>query len=194
METITLASASARRSDILNQIRIPHIIAPQDVDESFDHQADARENAVRLAEDKLESCSRNWPESRWILAADTFIVLEGEYIGKPDGRQEAKEMLLRFAGKTQRVITGVAIRSAALDKTLSRYAETDVTFGQFGEDEADWYLDNEEWEGIAGAYRIQGLAAVLVDHISGSYSNVMGLPIHLIYGMLRTLNYQFTAV
>lgn len=174
-------------------MHIPHIIRPQDVDERFDPASPPEQNALRLAGDKLEACRTNCPESGWILAADTFIVLENEYIGKPADRPEAKAMLMHFSGKTQRVITGVSIFSRKSGHTLNRTAETDVTFRILTEPEIDWYLDNEEWEGIAGAYRIQGLAAFMVETINGSYSNVMGLPIHLIYGMFRELNYQFGA-
>jgi septum formation protein len=194
VETIALASASARRAELLNQIHIPFRILPQDTDEQFDPKTNAKDNAIRLATDKLEACKTRHPEQKWILAADTFIELEGKFIGKPANRNEARSMLQSFSGKTQKVITGVALWSAAEPNLLASAAETDVHFSILKESEIDWYLDTADWQGVAGAYKIQGLAAVLVDYISGSYSNVMGLPIHLIYGMLRKLNYQFTAV
>ena len=150
-------------------------------------------NVVRIAREKAESVlpsTRTTSESAaWVLAADTVIELDGRVLGKPRDREDARTMLSSLAGRTHRVITGVCIARGAARLTDS--AETLVEFAGLSDAEIEWYLASCEWEGVAGAYRIQGRGACLIERIDGSYSNVMGLPIRLVYGMLTALNYPF---
>ncbi len=193
MELISLASASPRRAQLLEQLGLPFRTVLQDTEEVF-NQKSAAHNAARIAEEKIKACQNSHPDSQWIIGADTFICFKGKMTGKPADREEARSMIAGFSGKTHKVITGVSVYSAKSSKTLCSCASTSVIFRKLGRDEIEWYLDSGEWQGAAGSYRIQEKGAVLVRKIIGSYSNVMGLPIQLIYVMLRELGYGFTAV
>jgi septum formation protein len=129
-----------------------------------------------------------------LLAADTVVTVAGEILEKPADRSEARRMLELLSGRTHQVVTGVAVAwldgdagtvaSAPADRIgmpaiLARSCETHVTFATLLRPEMDHYLDSD-----AGGYRVQGLAARYVTHLSGSYSNVVGLPLHLVYAIL----------
>lgn len=183
MAELVLASGSQRRAEILRRLGIPFSMAPQDIDETF-AGADPHSEAIRLAGEKLDSLlTRRGPEVAWALAADTFILCDGDFIGKPSDRHQAAEFLSLLSDREHRVITGLAMHGPKLG-TTSMSVETRVLFGHLSRREIDWYLDTEEWRDAAGAYRIQEKGAVLVEGIEGSYSNVMGLPIRGFYGML----------
>ena len=192
MDLIHLASASPRRAHILKQLGIPFKAVPQETEEIFNRKS-AVHNARRIAKEKIYACRRNHPDFHWIIGADTFIFFKGRMTGKPTDREEAFSMIRRFSGKSHKVITGVSVYSGESQKTLTGTASTSVLFRRLTENEINWYLDTGEWQGAAGGYRIQEKGAVLVRRINGSYSNVMGLPIQLIYGMLKELGYGLTA-
>ena len=184
MDKIILASASPRRQEILKQMGICFEVKPQDVDESFTGRPPADE-AVHLAQKKAESYLAAFPDgsSRWVLAADTFIALDKNFIGKPSDREGARKMLEMLSGRTHQVISGIALNIPDAGMKTA-HCITDVLFAALTSDEIEWYLDTNEWEGAAAAYRIQEKGAAFVESITGSYSNVMGLPINTIYGML----------
>ncbi|MDC7127304.1 MAG: Maf family protein [Spirochaetales bacterium] len=186
MNEIILASASPRRQELVKQMGLNCIILPQNVDETFESY-NAEEEAVRIAQKKAESCKIS---DRWVFAADTFIEQDGKLIGKPSNREEAKIMLQNFSGCTHSVITGLALK-APLRTIQTAICRTDVIFTEMTNDEIDWYLNTEEWKGVAGAYRIQGKGAFFIESLKGSYSNVMGLPIRTFYGMLKSNNFNF---
>lgn len=212
---IFLASASPRRAELLEQLGLPFQVCPQDVDESFSGESAledalleearpekansgdaASREASRLAERKLLALmdsKKNAPPF-WGLGADTFIVLPadrgGEFLGKPAGAAEAQAMLTRLSGKTHRVITGIALTTPG-GKIIRKSETTLVRFAPLSPREIQWYLASGEWEGAAGAYRIQGRGGALVESITGSYSNVVGLPLRLLYGILLANNYPF---
>jgi len=191
MGKIILASASPRRQEILNQMGIEYDIMPQDVDESFKGLPPADE-AAGIAVKKVNSCLNSLDSSSdpWILGADTFVVLGEEYLGKPSNRSEAGKMLQMLSGQTHQVITGLALNVPAQGiKTASCF--TDVTFSPMSESEIQWYLNQNEWLGVAASYRIQEKGALFVSSVRGSYSNVMGLPINAFYGMLVSHKFNF---
>ncbi len=190
-ETIIIASASPRRHDILRQMGLKFEAKPQNVDETFTGRA-PEDEAVHLAEKKALSCLESEKEAsmRWLIAADTFIAADNILLGKPNNRTEARRMLEILSGKTHRVITGLALGVPG-KKIQTACCTTEVKFSLISDAEIDWYLDTGEWKGAAAAYRIQEKGAVFVESISGSYSNVMGLPINTIYGMLRANNFNF---
>lgn len=190
MERLVLASASQRRREILLQMGLSFSVIPAEVDESFIIGADPRDESLRLAEKKARAVALALPDKVYVLGADTFIVFKGKWIGKPANREEAGEMLKAFSGRTHRVVTGLALLCGKKPPLLD-YAVTDVTFRQLSEREIDWYLNTEEWAGVAGAYRIQEQGACFITSLTGSYSNVMGLPIHTFYGMLLNINFPF---
>ncbi len=150
------------------------------------------EGAVRvIAERKAEAARRTESSDRfdWILAADTVILDRAELIGKPADADEAAGLLRRFSGGTHRVLTGVALFVRSVGVLVSECTGTDVRFAPLSEEEVRWYVATGEWIGAAGGYRIQERGSCLVEEIRGSYSNVMGLPIRTIYGMVRTYGY-----
>jgi septum formation protein len=186
MDKLILASASPRRQEILKQMGLVFSVQPQDVDESFSGlSADAE--ASRLAKKKVSACLE---KDQWILGADTFIVYKDRFIGKPENRSDAHDMLNKLSGKTHSVITGLAlcIPSGEIETAVCR---TEVKFSVMSSAEIEWYLEQNEWQGAAAAYRIQQKGAMFIESISGSYSNVMGLPINTFYGMLSSNNYNF---
>ena len=139
----------------------------------------------------------------WILGADTIIELDGRIMGKPASADEARTMLSSLSAKEHRVLTGVSLLKASIENPASskstlvidkpKFAtECDVTlvrFSKLSNDEIEWYLRSCEWRDAAGSYKIQQKGACLVESIFGSYSNVVGLPIRRIYGMLLEQNF-----
>ena len=121
-----------------------------------------------------------------ILAADTVVATLGEILEKPTDLDDAARMLRMLSGRTHQVVTGLAVIGSRDDSggVTTRYAESHVTFAELSEDQIIDYLDSNEWQGVAGAYRIQGVAARFITHLSGSYSNVVGLPLHLVSSIL----------
>ena len=193
MDTVVLASASPRRQELLKQMGIPFIVCAEEIDESWDGSGDILEFACRLAKKKIESVltKRLVRGSRWFIGADTLVICGKRILGKPKNREEAESFLKFIAGKSHRVITGVAL----YDRHTDRYDYTSETawvrFAPLEEEEVQWYLNTGEWQGVAGGYRIQQRAACFVESLRGNYSTVMGLPIRSIYVILKRNNYPF---
>jgi septum formation protein len=176
-ESIYLASASPRRSQLLNQIGVLHEVFPVDLDEARLPGEPPRVYVERLARDKARAAAAalaGRPE-RPVLAADTSVVLGDDIFGKPADAAECVRMLTTLGGRTHEVMTGIAVlaRGALLaDVSVSR-----VTFRRIGEDECRRYWASGEPRDKAGGYAVQGLAAVFVERLEGSFSGVMGLPL-----------------
>jgi septum formation protein len=176
--TLCLASASPRRSALLDQIRVAHLIDPADIDESRTSDEAPPDYVLRLARAKAEHVwQRRTATSRLpVLAADTAVVIGGEILGKPADRNEGLAMLARLSGRTHEVLTAIAVRGAqglATALSVSRVRFRDVTPA-----EGARYWDSGEPADKAGGYAVQGLGAVFIAELSGSYSGVMGLPLH----------------
>lgn len=136
----------------------------------------------RLAREKAQAVRPRHPDAA-ILGADTTVVIDGLILGKPEDDNEARAMLARLSGRAHDVLTGVAlIRNGRL---MSAVETTRVRFAQLSDTDIDWYVASGEPRGKAGAYAIQGLASRFVDRIDGSYSNVVGLPVALVWRLLR---------
>jgi septum formation protein len=180
-----LASASPRRKELLNRIGVRFEVMPLDTEEPVTGDPPEKQ-AQRLALHKLNAFLDTFPilRERTIMCADTCIDLDGEMVGKPADRREAQCMLERFSGRSHTVITAVLL-SRGTGAPLTATAHTEVKFAPLSPRELSWYLDTREWSGVAGGYRIQEQGAVLVESIKGCYYNVMGLPIQLVYGMIR---------
>jgi septum formation protein len=118
-----------------------------------------------------------------VLGADTTVVIEDEIAGKPIDTEDARRMLRALSGKWHEVLTGVTLLRG--HKVLSDVAVTRVKFSEMSESEIDWYVSTEEPMDKAGAYGIQGYASRFVERIEGSYSNVVGLPVQMVYKMLK---------
>ncbi|HEU4617636.1 MAG TPA: Maf family protein [Gammaproteobacteria bacterium] len=175
---VYLASASPRRRELLEQIGVPFEVRAAEIDEERLPGEAPGPYVLRVAAAKahavwarLEGAAAETP----ILAADTAVVLDGALLGKPSSEAEALEMLARLSGREHRVYTGVALRHGdAVETTLTT---SDVRFRPTTEAERRAYCASGEPYDKAGGYGIQGKGAVFVDHLCGSYSAVMGLPL-----------------
>lgn len=189
---LILASSSPRRRELLNQIGIDHEVIPPDLDEEAFTEDDPVELVQTLAAAKAEvvRTTSQGASDRWILAADTVVEVAGHILGKPSDRAHAAAMIRELSGRTHSVVTGIAIWPPGATKPTVKVAETSVSFANLTAEEVEHYLETNDWEGAAGAYRIQGRAGLYVEWLSGSYSNVVGLPIHLVYSILTEHGYQ----
>ena len=188
--TIVLASASPQRRRLLESVALPVQVVPPRIDETLGAGEPPAEAVVRLARHKAGAVAGRVGRRRWIVAADTAILLGRELVGKPRDRDAARGILERLSGTAHEVLTGVALSppDGVLETALAR---TQVTFATLTERELEWYLDTAEWREAAGGYRIQGRAGMLVTDLRGSYSNVVGLPLETIYRMLARHGYPF---
>jgi septum formation protein len=179
---LRLASASPRRRQLLDLIGVPHVVTPADIDETPHPGEAAGDYVVRLAREKAEATwSRH--QDLPVLAADTTVVVDGEILGKPESAADAFAMLRKLSGRAHFVHTGIALRTAhGLADDMST---TDVEFAELSDDMIRAYWDSGEPQGKAGSYAIQGLGAVFVSDISGSYTGVMGLPLFETAELLR---------
>ena len=179
---LILASQSPRRSEILRQAGIPFLAKPAYVDESVrpDEKPDAY--VRRLAEQKAVAVEG--ADGDIVLGADTVVVIGGEILGKPTDRADASRMLESLAGRKHEVITGICLRRGS--DLLQDRATTLVWFMPLTREEIAEYVASGEPMDKAGAYAIQGFASKFVQRIDGSYTNVVGLPIELVYEHLRT--------
>jgi septum formation protein len=195
MEPIILASSSLRRQDYFRLLGLPFSIMPSMLDEipkSGQSPHDyTRDMSVRKINKILEQLRGRIP--RWICGADTVISVDSEIFGKPQDRNEAKIMMEKLQGREHTVSTSVALFSGKTQATDCRSVESNVVFAPISDDEIEWYLNTGEWQGVAGSYKIQGLGGCFVSSIKGSYSAVVGLPIHEFYVMLLENGYQYGA-
>lgn len=188
LEKLILASRSQRRMEILRAVGWPFEAVAADIDESVR----AGENAVcyvkRLALTKAQTVARKSPGTL-VLAADTTVVVEGELLGQPVDDDDARRMLKLLSGKWHEVLTGVALWRADQDaQPLVDHETTRVRFAEMSLAEIDWYVATGEPRGKAGAYGIQGHAALFVAEIAGDYFNIVGLPVRLVYELMRNMN------
>ena len=172
---IVLASASPRRLALLQQIGVTCQVTPADIDETASADEKAGQFVLRLAEEK--SAATYHAHNRLpVLAADTSISFNGKILGKPRNESDALSMLLMLSGQQHQVMTGVSVRSAL--GAFSLLCSTEVRFRELSHAQIHAYCATGEPLGKAGSYAIQGLGAVLVESIKGSYSNVVGLPLY----------------
>ena len=179
--TLILASASPRRSEFLARAGVSFRSCPADVDERL-HPGEAPEcYAERVANDKAQHVAKQHAGD-WVLSADTIVVIDGEVLGKPRDETHAKAMLRGLSGRTHRVITAVTLVGAA---PRCFRVETEVDVRALDEGEIASYLKSCEWQGKAGGYAVQGIAAAFITAIRGSYTNVVGLPLAEVLLVLR---------
>jgi nucleoside triphosphate pyrophosphatase len=198
METsrLVLASASPRRAALLRAAGIFFDVLAADIDESVVDGETPDDHVRRLASAKAHAVEAR-VTGRPVLAADTVVVIDRQILGKPADAAEARRMLRVLSGRAHQVMTGIALTSRAKGPawprrepegvggpaTLLEVAVTTVEFAPLTEAEIDWYANSGEPADKAGAYAIQGLASRFVRRIDGSYSNVVGLPVALVYNL-----------
>lgn len=181
---IYLASASPRRSELLRQIDVAHVVRPVDIDESPRPGEKPASYALRVAEEKARALWERLPAADRlpVLAADTTVALGDEILGKPIDRTDSARILGRLSGVAHEVHTAVAFLHE--DGADARVSTSVVTFRPLTAAEMDWYWDTGEPADKAGAYAVQGHGAIFIRHLSGSYSGVMGLPLYETWELL----------
>jgi septum formation protein len=187
---LRLASASPRRRELLSQIGVPHVVTGAHIDESVHEGERPHDYVQRMARTKAETV---WQQdgSLPVLAADTTVVLDGIVFGKPADRADALRMLRLLSGRTHEVLTAVALASGedAPNRRAAgisiRVSVSSVRFRVLTEAEIEAYWETGEAKDKAGAYAVQGLAAVFIESLTGSYSGVMGLPLFETSELLR---------
>ncbi|NQT58367.1 MAG: septum formation protein Maf [Bacteroidetes bacterium] len=187
-QKIILASASIARKQILEQAGFMVIVKPTDAIEENSVKYPG-ENVKSLSQYKLDIFKRqtpNWETLRVpVITADTIVLCREVILGKPLGKDIAKQMLQQLSGKVHSVYTGFSILFPGIKKCVSGYEAAEVTFFPLSSNDIDKYLDTNEWMRAAGAYKVQGVGLRLISSIKGSYFTIAGLPIHQISGILR---------
>lgn len=180
--SVVLASGSPQRSEILGKLGLEFEVVVSGVDElsGGDPEFEVLENARLKA--------RAVPRDGVVIACDTDVVLDGRALGKPDDAAEARAYLDRMSGRTHEVLSGLVVvvdgeERAGLERTA-------VTFKQLGKTEKERYVEFGEWQGRSGGYAIQTLGSTLVERIEGSVSNVVGLPVGLLFELAPELFVQ----
>jgi septum formation protein len=173
---IILASQSPRRRYLLERAGLKFKVVPSALDEAAIVRPDPAETVRALAVAKAGDIADRHPES-WVIGADTVVVVGDRVLGKPASEAEAADMLRRLSGRTHQVLTGWCVIRRAGGVCYADTVSTDVVFKELSADEIRWYIRTGEPFDKAGAYAIQGIGTFLVRRISGSYTNVVGLPV-----------------
>ncbi|HEV2287887.1 MAG TPA: Maf family protein [Candidatus Acidoferrales bacterium] len=190
---LILASASPRRAEILRNAGFKIEIRPVSIDESLCPGEPATDYVRRLAEEKARAVARQlksetMPEPTFIIGADTAVVGEGEILGKPTSKEDARRMLRILSGKKHEVFTGLAVLPLSNRQIFVSAEATCVTFARLSDDEIEDYVSTGEPFDKAGGYGIQGRGGKFISRIEGCYFNVMGMPLARLYAMLRELS------
>lgn len=181
---IILASKSPRRKQLLEGLGIEFAIKTKDVDESFPFHLKKENIPLYLCKKKADAFKKELKKNTLIITADTIVWLNNKAVNKPANRAEAIEMLKALSGKKHKVFTAVCLKS--LKKTKSFFDETDVYFKNLSEEEIRYYVDAYKPYDKAGAYGAQEFIGYIgIEKIKGSYFNVMGLPVRMVYEELR---------
>lgn len=184
---LVLASASPRRTSLLERLGLQLVVAPVEVDESAQAGEVPLHVPFRLAHAKAEKAQAHYPQ--WpVLAADTVVLLNGRVMGKPAGKAEAQAMLTALRGRTHLVATAVVL--AYQTKQAHHLEVAKVRFSRFPLSLLAWYLAGEEWKDKAGAYAIQGQGALFVESVQGNVQAVVGLPLAPLPGLFAQVGLE----
>ena len=181
---VVLASSSPRRREILTALGLAFDVRAADVDESLRDGESPFDAAERLARAKAGAAAVGAPEAL-VVAADTLVVLESVALGKPKDRADVRRMLAALAGRAHDVVTGVACARGG--RIVSGRETTRVVFAPMSPAEIEEYAATGEPDDKAGAYALQGIGGLFVERVEGSPSNVVGLPVRLLYRLAREL-------
>lgn len=184
---IILASNSPRRKELLSGLDIPYQIKTlPDIDESYPTHLQGEDIAIYIAKGKADAYLDYMKDDTLLITADTIVLLEGKVYGKPKDENDAKRMLHDLSGKVHQVITGVCIATKEKQKRFA--VSSEVRFGKLDADEIEYYVSKYKPLDKAGAYGVQEwIGYVAVEYISGSYFNIMGLPIQRLYQELKNI-------
>lgn len=181
---INLASTSPRRKQILEQIGIDFDLIDIEIDETWDGQEQAKDHVKRMALEKAHAAKSKIQNNLPILAADTCVVLDNVILGKAETKREAINMLEQLSGRIHHVYTAIALIAETEQVCLNI---NHVSFRPLSKSDILQYCETEEPLGKAGAYAIQGKAAIFIERLEGSYSGVMGLPIYEVSELLKSI-------
>lgn len=184
MKTIILASGSPRRRELMGLLPWSFEVKIREVDETLAPGLSVEENVQALALKKAEAVVQEYKE-QFVVGADTMVCLEGKLLGKPHSEEEAYEMLKLLSGKAHQVLSGVAIICEAKGMKEVFYEQTTVKMQQLSEEEIKTYIATKEPMDKAGSYAIQGYGGKYIEGIEGDYFNVVGLPLHHLYEILK---------
>ena len=181
--SLILASASPRRRELMGLFRIPFTVRVADIDETMDPAAAPYDEVARVSRLKAQATPRTGEDV--VIAADTIVVCEGRVLGKPHSEEEAVAMLTLLSGRDHQVMTGVTVLRGERAETVTEV--TDIHFRELSEKEIRAYVATGEPMDKAGAYGIQGGAALFCSRMVGDYYNVMGLPVCRLGEILRCI-------
>jgi septum formation protein len=192
LKQIVLASGSPRRAEILRKVGWSFEALPVDLDETPVPGEDPVAYVERLAREKAEAAASRVPD-RVVLGCDTTVVIDDQKLGKPLDNDDARRMIRMLSGRWHEVLTGVALISPGIragDPAIRRvtHESTRVRFAELSDDEIDWYVATGEPMDKAGAYAIQGCAAFFIEAIEGDYFNIVGLPVRLVYKLMKEIS------
>lgn len=187
MKNIVLASKSIDRRDLFKKVKIPIEVVVATIDEETYKEKilDPFKLVIELAKAKVLDVKQKLKRNSIIIAADTLIELNGEIIGKANNETEAFNILKKLNNTSHNLITGFAITETNNPKIIVDYSITSVEFLNLTDDEIWNYIKNDEWQGRAGAYSIKDKASLFIKTINGSPTNVIGLPMHRIFEILK---------
>jgi len=188
---LILASASPRRSDLLRAVGLTFSVRPAHVEETPLAGEAPEAFVVRMAREKAGRGRHDVPGRCLVLGCDTVVVLGSRILGKPRDRDEGRSMLRSLAGRTHLVLSGVALLLLPEERWAVGVSQTKVSFGSIPATALESYLDSGEYQDKAGAYALQGAAALFVERIHGSATNVIGLPLDLLPHLLREFGLWF---
>ncbi len=182
---IILASNSPRRKELLSGLNIPYEVKTlPNIDESYPDNLIGEDIAIYIAKEKANAYLDQLDDNTLLITADTIVLLEGRVYGKPSDEANAKQMLHDLSEKTHEVITGVCITTKEKQKSFG--VSSEVRFSKLDDDEIEYYVSNYKPFDKAGAYGVQEwIGYIAVEYITGSYFNIMGLPIQRLYRELK---------
>lgn len=181
---IILASKSPRRKQLLEQIGLKFEVRESEYEEDMTAMADPIRLVKFLALKKAEAVAQYYTDAI-VIGADTFVIFEGKFIGKPKDRADAQRMLRTLSGKTNIIITGFAVIDTSTGKVVNDYDQAEVTIKELTNEDIENYINTGEPMDKAGAFGIQGVGAVIVEKVDGDYHNIMGLPLSRLYSELK---------
>lgn len=183
LKPLILASGSPRRRELLSRLAIEFTVEVPDVDETMRDDETPEDYVLRMARVKASDIGELRP-GQWVIAADTIVILGEQVLMKPQSPDQAVDMLMRLAGREHQVRTGYCLFCRSEQTCIVENAMSRVCFQSFGRDLAEAYVQTGEPMDKAGGYGIQERGGVLVERIDGSYSNVVGLPMAEVVGLL----------
>lgn len=187
MRRIILASASPRRKKLLEQLGLKFKVSVSNFEEKIDKKLDPHILAKKLSLGKAKDVAKKF-QNAIIIAADTFVTFEGEILGKPNDKKDARRMLKLLSGTAHSIITGFTIMDSDTGRYVSKSVETKVYLKRLTDKEIDSYIKTGEPLDKAGAYGIQEKGAIFVEKIEGDFYNVVGLPIFELSKELKKFN------